>query len=362
MKKHLTLCAVLSLYSATVFGNKPSSQVDQKNMQPVHSTSEIFLLAPEHCFEVYGDALLLQPTGGDLHYAAEAIPLPVPSPNWKIHDIGTDYHFGFDVGLRGVFHATNSRLSLSWEHFHSSDSSSKTLSSSNMIGPFFEIGPDASPYNKAHGHAKFHFDEVNLDYGLFVHFGDRLKTNIFSGVSLARIAQTISSKFSNPDGTIIRTIKVPSTFLGAGPQLGLDFCYHIVKGFHFTGEAEASLLVGRQKNHTSFSAISPAIPAGTPNPNRQSTTVHKKTQVVPAFEGKLGLSYVFTYCKHNMVKLEAGYQAQVYINAIRSVDIGSEVVTPPVTPDTIGVYARTFEQHLSNFALAGPYFKLDLGF
>lgn len=38
--------------------------------------------------------------------------------------------------------------------------------------------------------------------------------------------------------------------------------------------------------------------------------------------------------------------------------MGSEVVTPPVAPDTIGV----FEQSPSNFALAGPYFMLDVGF
>jgi hypothetical protein len=305
----------------------------------------------------------LQPSGSDLHYAAEANPLPILTPNWKIHDIKTDYHWGFDIGVKGLFHCTNTNLKANWEHFHSTDSSSKTVPSSKMIGPFFEIGPDAEPYKKAHGKVTFHFDEANLDYGICVNFGDRLEANLFGGVSFALIKQKIFSKFSNLDGTIVRTISVPSTYFGAGPQLGLDFSYRIVKGFHFTGNAAAALLVGTQKNHTSFTAVSPALATlGASSPNDQRTHTHKKNQLVPGLEGKLGLSYVFTFCSGTMLSLEAGYQAQVYINAIRSVDIGSEVITPPVAPDTVGVYARTFEAHVSNFALAGAYFTLALGF
>jgi hypothetical protein len=365
LKKHLKLYATAFLLisaSADGYVNNQLNYPPETTEKP-RSNADVFLSHPCHTFEMFGSALLLQPTGSHLHYAAEAVPLPAPSPNWKIHQIDTDYHFGFDVGVRGIFHSTNSDLTLNWEHFHSTDSASKRVSSTNMIGPFFEIGPDASPYKKARGKAIFHFDEVNLDYGILINFGDRLKTTLYSGVSFAYIHQTLFSKFSNFGGTIVRTIKVPSTFHGAGPQLGLDFAYRIVKGFHFVGEAAASLLVGRQKNHTTFKADSPALaPLGITPPNKQKTNVHKKTQVVPGLEGKLGLSYVFTYCEHFMIKLEAGYQAQIYINAIQSIDMGSEVVTPPVVPDTVGVFARTFEQTLSNFALAGPYFTLDVGF
>lgn len=353
MKKHLTLGIILSLVSATVYGWQPTDT--QESSKP-RSSSDVYLATPWHSYEVQVAALLLQPTGGDLHYAAEAQPLPIESPNWKIHDISTHYRFGFDVGVRGIFHHTDTYLSLNWEHFNSSASSSRKVSSTNMIGPFFEIGPDASAYTKARGHVSFHFDEVNLDYGLYIHFGSRVQTNAYAGVSIARIEQHLSSRFSNGDGTIVRTIKVPSTFIGAGPQLGLDFAYRIVDGFRFNGGASVSLLVGTQKNHTRFNSFSPILSS-----NPQKTAVHNKTQVVPAFEGKLGLSYLYTSCSF-MFKVEAGYQAQVYINAIRSVDIGSEVVTPPVIPDIVGVFARTFEQHLSNFALAGPYLLVDFGF
>jgi hypothetical protein len=327
-----------------------------------HTTADVFLSSPDFRFVASGSALYLQPSGSNLNYAAEAVPLPTPSPHWKIHNIDTDYHWGFDIELATFFHATHSHLILNWEHFHSSDSSSKTVSSENMIGPFFEIGPDALPYKKARGHVDFHFDEVELDYGIMLSLGDRLDAILYGGVRFARIDQTLRSRFSSLDGTIVRTIKSPSTFRGAGPHLGVWVDYDIAKGFGIAGGAATALLVGPQTNHTFFKAISPAQPAaGAPTPNIQSTHVPKKTQVIPGFEAQIGVSYSFSWDK-SVLSLEAGYNVQLYLNAIQAIDIGSEVVTPPVTPDTIGVYARTFQTSLSNFALAGPYFMIELGF
>ena len=349
MKHSLKLTVALSLFAS------PHIYSD--------TACSVFLAPPCYSFEVQATALLLQPTGSNLHYAAEAIPLPTVSPNWNIYEISTDYHFGFDVGAGAILSHANTNLTANWEHFHSSDSASKQVSSENMIGPFFEIGPDALPYKKAHGKVSFHFDAINVDYGIFVHFGDRLTTNLYSGLSYGSIKQTVTSKYSDLEETIHRTIKVPSTYWGVGPQLGLDFSYCIVEGFQFTGGLASSFLVGTQKNHTNYSSVSPALAGlGAASPNNQRTHVHKKTQMVPELAGNLGLSYSSSCCNCVVVTVEAGYQAQVYFNAIQSVNIGSEVVTPPVAPDTVGVYARTFELATSDFSLAGPYLKVEIGF
>lgn len=363
MKTYPLLSSALLLASANIYADSACTAPNECVEACPSPCASVLLSTPVHSFEIHAEALYLQPTGSNLHYAAEAIPLPLPSPSWKIHGIDTDYHFGFDVGIRGIFHCANAHLTLDWTHFRSSDSASKQVSSSNMIGPFFEIGPDASAYKKAHGKATFHFDEVDLDYGVFVNIGDRLETNFYSGIGFTCIKQSLHSKFSNFEGTIVRTIKVPSTFSGAGPQLGMNFSYRIANGFHFTGGTTGSLFVGPQKNHTSYEALSPALaPLGITPPNQQSTHVRKKTQVVPGFEGKLGLAYSYVFCNDSMINIEVGYDARVYINAIQSIDIGSEVNTPPVVPDIIGVFARTFRGTLSNFALAGPYLAFDVGF
>src|SRR5579872_409699 len=351
MKKYLQWSFILSL--ACIYGETGHADECSNESRCCKPCTAVFLSSPSYSFEIHGSALYMQPTGSNLHYAAEAIPIPVPSPDWNIFSIDTDYHFGFDVGIAGICHCSNTNLMLNWEHFHSKDSASKQVSSQNMIGPFFEIGPDASAYTKAHGRVTYHFDEVDLDYGVFLQLGERLHMNWFGGVSFARIKQTLFSKYSNVENTIVRSIKVPSTFLGAGPKFGVNFCYLFGKGFHLVGETGASLLVGPQKNHTNYSALSPFLPSiGITPPNNQRTHVQKGTQVVPGFEGKLGLAYAYTFCNDVMLKFEAGYATQVYINAIRSIDMGSEVVTPPVLPDTVGVFARTFQTNLSNFALA----------
>jgi hypothetical protein len=360
MKNYLALAASLSFISTALYGDIAPTQ----SPAPVRTKTDVYLCGPDHNFEIDFTALLVQPTGSNLHYGAEANPLPLPTPNWTIHSINPDYHFGFNVGIGMMSHCTNMDLRMSWEHFHSTDSEVSLISTSNMIGPFFEIGPDASPYNhKAKGTVVFHFDQANITSGLYVNFGDRLKTNLFGGVNFARIKETLTSFYQNDTSTIYRKIVTPSLFTGAGPQLGMNFAYKIVEGFHLTGRSSGSLLVGPQKNNTTFKSTSPALTGlGITPPNYQTTKGGQKTQVVPGFEGNLGLSYVFNFCDHYMIKLEAGYKAEIYLNAIQSIDIGSEVITPPVTPDTVGVYARTFKQTLSNFALAGPYFTFDIGF
>lgn len=318
---------------------------------------------PPYTFELGFRALIVKPMASNLHYAAQADPLPLVSPHWIIHDIHPKYHFGFDLEFSFFFHNLDSRLYANYERFHACDTACVNVGSENMVGPFFEIGPDASAYSLAEGRVNFQLDEVNGTYGQNVNFGSRLRTTLFAGVSFARIKENLTFTYSNTDGTITRTIQIPSQFSGAGPQFGIDFIYHIICGLQFTGKATASLLTGKSKNHTCYTSISPFLELfDQPSPNEQSTSVCNRTQVVPVFNERIGAAYAYEFCNHYLIKIEVGYQAQIYLGALQSVDIGSEVVTPPILPDTVGVFARTFQRTISNFALAGPYVTLDLGF
>ncbi|MBS0652516.1 MAG: hypothetical protein JSR39_03205 [Verrucomicrobia bacterium] len=366
----LAFLASFIVYSGSAIADAPAEKPTQTPPSPV----PVVLGNPKYTVEVNFTALILQPYANNLDYAAEAIPFnygdkqPAVSPSWIIPEISPDYHFGFDVGIAGIFHGAKSSLSLNWERYHSpNDSNSRKVSSDQfMIGPFFEIGPDAQTYKKAKGSVHFHFDEVNLHYGTFVNFGKHLHTNLFAGVSYARIVQNRFTRFQDPTKAVVRTIKVPSKFNGAGPQFGLNFTYKIVNGFQFVGNAQASLYVGTFENRTRFSTKSTDLAAlGDINPNVQSTKVKDKMGIVPGLEGKLGLAYQHLFRRHYMFKLEAGYQAQIYINSIRSIDMGSEVALAAIGSigsATTGVYARTFERTVSDFGLAGPYVAVDFGF
>lgn len=343
-------------------------------VQRMTAPMPVTLTCPEYCFEMNFAGLALQPYANNLDYASEALPFnygdsqAAVSPSWVIPTITTDYHFGFDVGIAGMFHGAHSKLMLNWERYHSpTDSGSLTVdSTNNMVGTFFEIGPDASVYKKATGTVKFHFDEVNLNYGTFVQFGDLLQMNFFGGVSFGRIVQHRFTTIADLPERVVRTLDVPTQFTGAGPQLGFDFDYKIQCGFRFVGNARSSLFVGTFKNSTTYSTQSYVLGLlGDQNPNIQTTTVYNKGGVVPGLEGKLGVAYEHLFDGNYWLKVEAGYQAQVYVNAIRSVDMGSEVslaAAGSVGSAATGVYARTFDRTVSDFALAGPYATLDFGF
>lgn len=370
MKRLVTAMTALALsaHAAGTMFDKPKEPV-----KPGPKPIEVYLSAPKHSFEIDFDALYIQPTASNLDFAAEADPFtfgqpqPEVSPNWIIHQINPSYCFGFNLGIAGVFHGSNSTLMANWERVHTGTShKSVQVPSDDMIGPFFEIGPDAGLYKESKGSVWFHFDEANLDYGTYVQLGDRLKTNLFAGGSFVRIHEHRHTAYTNFGTDPYRTITVPSTFIGGGPQVGVDFAYKIAGGFKFIGDTRATLYVGNISFKTTYSTTSTELTdAGDFNPNVQSTKDDGRVGLVPGFETKLGFAYDWQFKCHYMVKLQLGYQAQIYLNALRSIDMGSEVDLPAVGSvgtGATGVYARTFERVISDFALAGPFATLDLGF
>jgi hypothetical protein len=315
-------------------------------------TSSLFA---EMEFEIECSALYLQPSESNLPYAVVANSSAI-SPHWKIHEIKPGYNWGLDAKV-GMLLPSSTEASLSYTHFDSKNRSMITAGTNEFVGPFFEIGPDTSAFTIAKGRTTFKFDAAHIQYGIAMDFGCALSTNFFCGVGFARIDQKITNFYSNADASISRKIKTPSSFIGTGPELGVDFACDIYDGLQVVGAGSGALLVGSLRNHTSFDSVSPLLASS----NLQSTHVRSKTGVVPGFDGKVGFAYTFMLgdC---FFSLDAGYRVMYYLNAIQSVDIGSEVVSPPVIPDTIGVYARTFQRTVSHFSLAGPYFTCNVIF
>ncbi len=317
-----------------------------------------------YCIDVQFRALILKPSSNNLHYAAQARPLPLTTPFWDIFDIKTKYHFGFEVGLLRFDPYNGTHFAANCTHYNSASSSAHQVpTGTDMIGPFFEIGPDASSYKIATGSAKFKFDSVHLTAGQCVQLVDCLNTNFFAGINITYLKQELTSLYSNNNATITRTILTPTTFLGAGPEFGVDFAYFITPEFNFAGRCSASILVGPSKNHTAYiSTFQPIAGLNLPSPNVQRTSVNKRTLVVPTFEERLGLGYTLTFCNNCMFTIEAGYEARLYLGALQSVDMGSEVINIIPGASNVGVFARTFQRNISNFALTGPYASCSLAF
>ncbi len=338
-------------------------------------------MEPDPCcgvsYELYGDILILQPNGSHFYYGAEAIgidpniPLGVLSPNWNILEINPDYHLGFEVGASVLFKNSNINVELNWERVNSNDKDTFVAAdvTGDMVGPLFDIGPNSSAYQVATGKVTSRFDEARLNFGKKFSFCDRLYTNFYAGVDFARIKQTMSSTFSNFADTVSRTISGTSTFTGGGPDVGINYDYRMFDHFFFTGNSAFSLFMGQLKNNNTFTSFSPFVASvGNPVPNIQKTYVKNRAQLVPGFEQKLGFSYQMIWDSVSL-NLEIGYQCQVYINAIQTVDMASGQAVPTdigvIPADEIpgtGVYALGFARTLSNYILTGPYASLALDF
>jgi hypothetical protein len=342
--------------------------------QQCYDVGSVVTDSPAYTFDTQFRALFLKPGATNLYYAAEAFPFndniatPIVSPHWKIYDLHPDYHFGFDVGLACVLHERHSTLSANWEHFNSCTSATTPAVSTEqypapMVGPFSSIGPDSADYNiLAHGRVNFRFNELNIRYGQYIEVGDYLKTNIFAGITFADIKQCLQSLYIGT-GDISQIITVPSSFIGAGPQVGIDFAYEIVDGFCFTGQFTGALLMGRVKNHTSYASSSPLLEAlGDPSPNLQSTSVQNKMQMVPGLSERLAFAYFLSFCDCYRAKLEVGFEAKMFLNAFESTNLASGVIDVAPYDNTVGVFARTFERTVSSFSLSGPYIALNMAF
>ncbi len=327
------------------------------------SPRDIRVADPKFTFSGYFTASYVQPLVTNAHYAAEAIPLPLPTPNWVINEINPCFHVAYDVGVVGIIHSSQSYVKLNWRHLCSFDSSTVYVPESDMLGPFFSIGPDASPYSTATGKVNYYLQEGTVNYGTPIEVGSKLLAELYMGVNYAYISQKLEYFYANSSEEISRSIFTPSTFSGAGPQIGTTLAFHLIDGLDLVMGAAGSLMYGPVSNGTKYESTSPLLSGlDITAPNTQTTTMASRNQLVPSFDGQAGIAYTQAFCKCSKVAIEAGFRAQVYLGALQSVDMGSEVPLDSIYASTVGVYARTFQKNISNLALAGPYLSIALQF
>lgn len=138
-----------------------------------------------------------------------------------------------------------------------------------------------------------------------------------------------------------------SRFWGIGPQLGLEYTYHLPQTcwgvFSLTANMRAALLCSKTNASFHYSTLRTA---GTEGVNLKNDHVWR---VNPAFDARIGGSYDFCFCGYEG-KLELGYEWVWYHNSINSIT-GYDVAFPG---DSLDVY--------SNLSLHGPYLKVGVDF
>jgi hypothetical protein len=303
-------------------------------------------------FEISGSLLYLQPGAGNLEYGTLVSPLPVPTPNWSNQSLRPDFSPAFGFGLRYMPSQAND-IELNWTHLNTSANASVTATPSQMVGPPFEIGPEAALFSIGRGNVTFAYDSVHLDAGHTFCADCDFQLRVFGGAELARIGQTLTGTFQSMDGLTSAANTTTSLFTGAGPRLGVKGQYDLGH-FQFLGEMAAAALIGTTQSRIDFATTSPALVGlGITPPNVQSLTSPSATQVVPSIEVRLATAYAFPPTDHGQFRMEVGYQAAAYFNAVNEYSL-TQVPTPPIIPP-VGVYLATAQHLQSNFTDQGPY-------
>jgi hypothetical protein len=299
-------------------------------------------------FEISGSLLYLQPGAGNLEYGTLVTPFPIATPNWSNQSLTPNFSPAFRAGARYRPNVSND-IELNWTHLNTTANASFAAGPTQMVGPPYLIGPESALYKIGFGNVHFGYDAVNLDGGHTFCAECPFQLRAFGGVEFARIGQSLTGTFQSPDGTASNANTTNSLFTGAGPRLGMQGQYDL-GDFQFIGEVAGAVLIGTSQSRIDFSTVSPAL-AGA---NNQSLTSPNATQVVPSIDARLATAYVFPPSNYGVFKIELGYQAAIYFNAVSQYSLTSVPTAAPMIPP-VGIFLATAQHLQSNFTDQGPY-------
>lgn len=308
---------------------------------------------PRPHFEVSGSLLYLQPGAGDLEYGTLITPLPLVTPTWTNQALKPDYSPAFRAGLR-YMPTDADDIQMNWTHLSATANASVFAAPTQMVGPPYLIGPESALYKDGFGAVQSQYDAVNLDVGHSFCVECPFQLRVFGGVEYARIGQSLSGLFQSPDGTASNGYTSNSVFNGAGPRLGLKGQYAL-GDLQFIGEVAAAGLIGTSQSHIDFTTISPAAEL-----NTQGLTSPSATQVIPSIDARLATAYSFPFNGYGVFKIEFGYQAAIYFNAISQYALTNVPTSLTLPPD--GIYLATEQHTQSNFTDQGPYVTASWAF
>jgi Legionella pneumophila major outer membrane protein precursor len=297
-------------------------------------------------FEISGSLMYLQPGAGNLEYGTLTTPLPLVTPSWANQSLNPNFTPAFSIAARYNFGASND-FELNWTHLTNTTNGSFFASPTQMVGPPYSIGPETNDYKDAFGTVHTAYDAINLAAGHTFCDACDFQLRAFGGVGIARIGQDLTGLFESPGAAESATNTNHSRFTGAGPRLGMEGQYAL-GDFRLIGELATTALVGTEQSSINFTTISPA--AGL---NNQVLTSPNATRVIPNIDARLAAAYIFPPSLYGVFKVEVGYRASVYIDAVSQYTL-TQVPTALILPPT-GIYLATQLHSQSNFVDQGPY-------
>jgi hypothetical protein len=306
--------------------------------------------------------------------------------NWHAQAVNPDYTSTLELALRYPLKENQLNFSMDWRHLRSNDNASKQgnqttdVTNIEFVGPPFEMSPPVFGIRHVEANLKYNYDNITLNLEKILDTPSWMKAKIIPGINILYLKQNFISTFSDlvgaeptpftyplpPDPSFSFQIQAISEFIGIGPSLGLSGQLEIMQGLSLIGAAFGSLNVGTLSVQENFTATSAELTNDGIGVSKQQATVPNKIQVVPGFDGKLGLLYEFKNYKNIKVSVEGGYRLIAYMNAIATlnpqtlVQPGQNPGVPEFSTGTMAIVSMT--QQDRPFNLNGPYFMVKLNF
>jgi hypothetical protein len=297
-------------------------------------------------FEVSGSLQFLQSAAGNLEYATLINPLPAVSPHWNNQALAPGFDPAFEIGARYIAGAND--FALRWSHLDSTANDSFEATPNEMVGPPYLIGPESGLYKRGRGTVRSQFDSVKLDVGHTFCLDCDFQLRAFGGVEVARIDQTLTGTAESRDLAASSSYTNHSRFTGAGPRIGVKGQYAL-GSFDFAGEVAGAALIGTTRSRVDYLTVNPNLA----QPTVQYLQSPNATRVIPAIDTRVSTAYNFAPTAYGRFKLEVGYQAAVYFDAVGEYAV-TQVPTSLTLPPT-GVYLATAQHLQSNFTTHGPF-------
>lgn len=285
-----TAVAVLALGSSAVFAG---------TMGPVCTPGNVSVPCERTAWEFGAQALYLKPIynnsfGYRLPVAADAA-----TTVDTYRDADLDWGWGFRVSAAYQFNTGND-FNVNWSRLSKTTRFNQQSGIGTLFVPTsFNVQPK--------------WDQVNVEFGQHVDFGDFKNIRFHGGLQYARIQSSalVRNYVSNAVATTATPQGTYSTvgnlkFNGVGPRIGADMSYDFGNGFAVYGNGATSLLVGDTKVNYSSTVVP-----------RVDGVRGSKTAIVPEIEAKLGLTYTYAMAQGD-VSLDAGWSFINYFNAQNS--------------------------------------------
>lgn len=321
-----TAVAVLALGSSAVFAG---------TMGPVCAPGNVTVPCEKTAWNVGAQALYLQPV-----YALEGNYPQVIQNNGAItldhavnyQQANSPYQWGFMV--EGSYHfGMGNDVNVNWYRVHNTTSvSNPAFNGDAALG-------NSSTYSQS-ATANPQWDQVDVEMGQHIDFGDMKSIRLHGGVEYARV----TTQYSTQANVLAYDETANSSYNGFGPRGGVDAKYQLGNGFSVYGKGAGSILVGPSSFNNSSVVNSVA----------NSSAFGSSTLIVPELEGKLGVNYDYAMAQGDLT-LDIGWMWINYFNAQQNAVNVNGVTQGQDAPGAAQGPARGFKS-TTDFGLQGLYF------